>query len=241
MASYDDDAASAADSRDVHVLDATVALRCAMGLRPMDPLPHDEVPATMPADLMVQNVDVRGWITWAVAGLVLFSGRIPRWGEALRVMRQCLVALAMRRHDGVLERAAKAIGTSRTAARRSLIRAKLYPWPRARLTGTRALLGQRVVAIARIEAEAVYIYGRGVYVGDAPPPPGTMSRFGPVGVTWPAEVPTARIELDDELGTAWGIQGIAWLTEAEFADRYHGRPVRTVPVPTRVILPALRS
>lgn len=200
---------------DVAAADLVVALRDHFGLPPDDPPPRHDVPAHVPADLAVR-VDLRGLIAWAVLGLRLLGGSMPL-RELLEEVRAFAAVAAMRRARGNRVRAAGALGMNR---RRLTHLLDLH---------REAHEGTRVVAVERFDSSTVWIYGRGLYLGKARPPNGTLTRLGPVTDDWPLGFTVPEIVLDDGV-VVWGPQ-CTWMTEDEFAERHAGRAVEIVPPP----------
>jgi hypothetical protein len=119
-----------AATRDVPVLDFIVALRCALGLDPLDPSPTGAVLPPMPLDLVVVAVDLHAWISWAVGCLPLFAGGLPTGSWARMEEARVLVALAMVK-GGTISRAARLLDTSRSRLRAVLKDMGMHPWDAA--------------------------------------------------------------------------------------------------------------
>ena len=82
-------------------------------------------------------------------------------------------------------------------------------------------VGTRVVAVRDAKDEAVYLYGRGKYVGDW--------QGGPTG-----SIPNPLIELDSA-EVVWGCE-CWWMSEEEYENKFRkGRPEVIVPAPVRNI------
>jgi hypothetical protein len=78
---------------------------------------------------VVEDVDTGAAIAWAVAGLLLFSGRQPpTLDEVEQEARRVLLALLMERTDGVTD-LARLMGSTRTTARARLRAVGLYDRP----------------------------------------------------------------------------------------------------------------
>lgn len=86
--------------------------------------------------------------------------------------------------------------------------------------------GERVFAIRNANAETVYMYGRGTYVGDEIPPPG-VKIFGIDLNECGRSNPKIQLDSGDAV---WGCQ-CWWGPEAAYDTTVGGRKVEIVPVP----------
>ena len=113
----------------VRAQDLVVALRCALGLPPLDRPPSDDMPAHLAVDLEVEGLNARWLIAWAVAGLELFSdGKLPTMAAAIITAKRTVAAIAMDAQLGNLASAARLLCTGRLNVRRILEEAGVWPW-----------------------------------------------------------------------------------------------------------------
>lgn len=115
------------DRRPVDIFELECVLRAALGLEPPPDTSVDGV------RFEVIDVDVRAWISWAIACLPAFAGGLPRLPEVAGLARGHLAAVAMRRARGNITRAAKLVRVnSRRSIREALDHVGLLPWPKPR-------------------------------------------------------------------------------------------------------------
>ena len=121
--------------REVALSDVLVALRLALGVPSVQPVPGEEL-ANLGREVPEQvKVDPGAWIAWCVGGLVLLDGEgQPSRSSAIDEAKRMIAAMAMHRWGGNLTRAAKMLDTSRRALRDSLRHLQLYPWPGRKLS-----------------------------------------------------------------------------------------------------------
>ena len=113
----------------IRAQDLVVALRCALGLPPLDRPPTDDMPAHLAADLAVEGLNARWLIAWTVAGLELFSeGKLPTMAAAIIAAKRTVSAIAMDAQIGNLSSAARLLCTGRLNVRRVLEEAGSWPW-----------------------------------------------------------------------------------------------------------------
>ena len=113
----------------VRAQDLVVALRCALGLPPLDRPPTDDIPAHLAAALEVEGLNARWLIAWTVAGLELFSeGKLPTMAAALIAAKRTAAVIAMDAQLGNLSSAARLLCTGRVNVRRILEEAGAWPW-----------------------------------------------------------------------------------------------------------------
>lgn len=116
-------------SESLSAQDLVVALRCALGLPPLDRPPTDDIPAHLPADFEVEGLNARWLIAWTVAGLELFSwGKLPTMSAAIITAKRTVAAIAMDAQGGSLSSAAQLLGTGSKNVRRVLEEAACWPW-----------------------------------------------------------------------------------------------------------------
>lgn len=109
--------------------DLVVALRCVLGLPPLDRPPTDDIPAHVPAELEVEGVNARWLIAWTVAGLELFArAEVPTMAATTIAARRTVANLAMDATCGRLTVAARLLCSGRGNVRRTLEEAGCYPW-----------------------------------------------------------------------------------------------------------------
>lgn len=113
--------------------DLVVSLRCALGRPPLNRPPTDDLPAHLAAELEVENLNVRGLIAWAIAGLELFCrGRLPTMAAAVITAKRTVAAVAMDTQGGNLSSAARLLCTGSRNVRGILEEAGCWPWAEAR-------------------------------------------------------------------------------------------------------------
>lgn len=113
----------------IRAQDLVVALRCALGLPPLDRPPSDDLPAHLAADLAVEGLNARWLIAWTVAGLELFSeGKLPTMAAAIIVAKRTVSSIAMDAQHGRLTSAARLLCTGSRNVRRTLEEAGAWPW-----------------------------------------------------------------------------------------------------------------
>ena len=111
----------------IKATDIIVALRCILGLPPLDRPPSDDVPAHLPVTLVVHALHARWWLAWCVAGLELFSRRErPTMAAAILAARRTLAT--MDDEVGNLGAAARSLSTGSRNLRRVLEEAGAWPW-----------------------------------------------------------------------------------------------------------------
>ena len=113
----------------VRAQDLVVALRCVLGLPPLDRPPSDDIPAHLPTNLEVEGLNPRWLIAWTVAGLELFSwGELPTMAAAIIAAKRTVAAIAMDAQGGTLSSAARLLHTGSRNVRRVLEEAACWPW-----------------------------------------------------------------------------------------------------------------
>jgi hypothetical protein len=116
-------------SESLRAQDLVIALRCALGLPPLNRPPTDDIPAHVSADLEVENVNARGLIAWAIAGLELLShGRLPTMAAAVITAKRTVAVIAMDAQGGSLSSAARLLRTGSRNVRGILEEAGCWPW-----------------------------------------------------------------------------------------------------------------
>ncbi|MEX1364529.1 MAG: hypothetical protein AB1Z98_15490 [Nannocystaceae bacterium] len=120
---------AASPSDTLHAADLVVAFRCALGLPPLDRPPTDDLPGHLDPGLVVEGVNHRWLIAWAVAGLELFAeGTLPTMASATIAAKRVVSTLAMDAQGGSVTSAARLLGTGTRNLRRTLEEAACYPW-----------------------------------------------------------------------------------------------------------------
>lgn len=113
----------------IRAQDLVVALRCVLGLPPLDRPPTDDIPAHLAADLTVEGLNARWLIAWTVAGMELFSeGKLPTMAAAIIAAKRAVSAIAMDAQVGSLSSAARLLCTGSKNVRRTLEEAGAWPW-----------------------------------------------------------------------------------------------------------------
>lgn len=113
----------------IHAADLVVALRCALGLPPLDRPPTDDLPGHLDPGLVVEGVNHRWLIAWAVAGLELFAeGTLPTMAAAIIAAKRIVSTIAMDAQCGSVTSAARLLCTGTRNLRRTLEEAACYPW-----------------------------------------------------------------------------------------------------------------
>jgi len=115
--------------RDVAPDDIAGCLRSMLGLDPDQPAPGElAARLSRPVPLIVAGLDAGAWIAWCLAGLPLFTGRLPTTAAARGTVNRLLATLGMLRAKGRISRASRLIRTSRKMIRAYLVTSNLYPW-----------------------------------------------------------------------------------------------------------------
>lgn len=113
----------------IRAVDLVVALRCALGLPPLDRPPTDDIPAHLPANLATEGLNPRWLILWCIAGLELFSwGRLPSMAAAIIAARRTVASIAMDAQLGCVASSARLLSTGTKNLRRILQEAGTWPW-----------------------------------------------------------------------------------------------------------------
>ena len=109
--------------------DLVVALRCILGIAPLDRPPTDDMPANIAPDLEVEGLNPRWLIAWVIAGMELFSaGKLPTLAATIIAARRTVAALALDAQLGSVTSAARLLATGPKNLRRVLEEAGAFPW-----------------------------------------------------------------------------------------------------------------
>lgn len=112
----------------IRAVDLVVALRCVLGLAPLDRPPSDDIPAHVAVSLVAHLHHARWWLAWCIAGLELFSRQRPTMAAASLTARRTMATMAIDDEVGKLAPAARSLATGSRNLRSILEGCSRWPW-----------------------------------------------------------------------------------------------------------------